>query len=102
MPEVFRSAQKRFRQNNPGAKNASTAERRTSKWLACPHWRNTFMITETYRLAALRTKVTGITWVVDHIVPIKHPLVCGLHAEDNLQVVTETYNATKSNHFVVG
>ena len=36
---------------------------------------------------------------VDHIVPINHPLVCGLHTEDNLQIVTANYNHFKSNYF---
>lgn len=36
---------------------------------------------------------------VDHIVPISHPLVCGLHTEDNMQVVHMHYNNFKSNYF---
>lgn len=38
---------------------------------------------------------------VDHIVPIKHPLVCGLHSITNLQYLTILDNRSKSNKFEV-
>jgi 5-methylcytosine-specific restriction endonuclease McrA len=34
---------------------------------------------------------------VDHIVPLKSPLVCGLHVEHNLQVIPATQNRRKHN-----
>lgn len=36
---------------------------------------------------------------VDHIVPLNHPLVCGLHVWENLQVLTPFANMQKNNHF---
>jgi hypothetical protein len=36
---------------------------------------------------------------VDHIVPIKHDQVCGLHVLRNLQVITRVENRAKGNKF---
>lgn len=36
---------------------------------------------------------------VDHIIPLNHPQVCGLHVASNLQVITKTKNTNKSNNF---
>ena len=65
-----------------------------------PKWANTFFIQEIYSIAKLRTKVTGIKWHVDHIVPLKNPLVCGLHCENNLRVIPATVNLSKKNKHI--
>ena len=64
---------------------------------ATPKWANRFFIAEIYELAQLRTKITGISWEVDHIIPVKSNLVCGLHVEHNLQVVPADWNRKKRN-----
>lgn len=52
---------------------------------------------EAKRLAKLRTKITGITWSVDHIIPLKGENVSGLHVWNNLQVIPLTINKQKYN-----
>lgn len=52
---------------------------------------------EAYSLAQMRTLVLGEEWAVDHIVPLKSPIVCGLHNEYNLAVITRSANSSKRN-----
>lgn len=54
---------------------------------------------EAYSLASLRAGVTGISHEVDHIVPLRSKLVCGLHNEFNLRVIPAAENNRKGNRF---
>lgn len=83
--------------NNPGKRLAHKAARRAKERFATPAWANHFFIEEIYGLAALRSKITGVKWQVDHIVPLVSPLVCGLHVENNLQVIPAMINQSKNN-----
>ena len=44
-------------------------------------------------------KKTGVEHHVDHIIPIRHPLVCGLHVSWNLQIIPKKDNMEKTNKF---
>lgn len=48
---------------------------------------------------AQRRTAEGNPHEVDHIVPIRSPLVCGLHVPWNLRVIPKQDNAVKSNHW---
>ena len=65
-------------------------------------WANDFFISEIYHLAQLRSRLLGVKYHVDHIIPLKHPLVCGLHVENNLQIITQHENCVKRNKFNLG
>ena len=83
---------------------ASAAKRRAVKLLRTPSWLSEYdiwLIEEIYVLAALRTKLTGVVWHVDHIVPLQGGFVSGLHIPINLQVITAKENMYKSNKFEV-
>jgi 5-methylcytosine-specific restriction endonuclease McrA len=95
---------KDFRKNNPAKINAKEIRRkaaklsRTPKWLtADDHW----MIEQAYELAALRTKIFGFAWHVDHILPLQGKLVSGFHTPYNLQVIPARDNLLKSNIYKV-
>ncbi len=47
---------------------------------------------EIYDLAALRTKILGFPWEVDHVIPLRSKLVQGLHCEANLRVIPAKLN----------
>ena len=68
---------------------------------ATPTWANKDKIKEIYAKAADLTLETGIKHEVDHIVPLTNDLVCGLHVEHNLRVITLNENRKKHNKFVV-
>lgn len=78
-------------------RSCAAALRLARKVRATPSWANHFFIAEAYDLARTRTKVTGFEWHVDHIVPLRSKRVCGLHVENNLQVIPAAVNMSKQN-----
>ena len=58
---------------------------------------DSFVMEEAIRLCVKREKVTGFKWHVDHIIPLLHKKVCGLHNANNLQVVPALWNMQKGN-----
>jgi len=79
--------------------SAYIVERRKKRDKSMPAWADKKAIQEIYKQARYLTKSTGIKHKVDHIIPSNHPLVCGLHVESNLQILTEQENCCKSNSF---
>lgn len=91
--EQYRLYAKRF----PQKKQANSVARRARKLNATPAWANQGYIALFYEMAKLEADRTGLEVHVDHIVPLSHPLVCGLHVEHNLQLLTKSANLRKSN-----
>jgi hypothetical protein len=69
---------------------------RLPKWLTAD---DRWMIEQAYELAALRAKLFGFAWHVDHVIPLQGKLVSGLHTPYNLQVIPGVENVRKSNKF---
>lgn len=88
-----------YAKRHPEIFAAKAARRRLITKKACPLWANTFFISEIYDLARLRTLLLGERWSVDHIVPLQSSIVCGLHVENNLRVITEKENSAKHNKY---
>lgn len=66
---------------------------------ATPIWADLIKIRSVYKKSEEATEVTGIPYEVDHIIPLRGKYVCGLHVENNLQILPASVNRLKSNHF---
>ena len=80
-------------------KNACNAQRRFSKKCATVEWADKAEIKKIYLAAQMLSLETGVEHHVDHIVPLINDKVCGLHCEDNLQVLPWYDNIAKGNSF---
>lgn len=82
---------------HPEMKAACNARYKARKRKAMPSWANKEAMDEFYKEAKRLTDETGILHHVDHIVPLKSDIVCGLHWEGNLQVLEAVANISKGN-----
>lgn len=86
---------KKWKRLNPGKVSAMNRARKLKMRKAMPSWANIERIKEIYLDASKR----GMH--VDHIIPLNGELVCGLHVESNLQILTAEENLKKGNRFVI-
>ena len=77
--------------------NISNAAYEAQKINTTPKWANKLEISEIYKRARYLTKLTGVQYHVDHIVPLKSKFVCGLHVPVNLEPIPAEINKAKSN-----
>ena len=78
---------------------AYVVNRRRLRDRSMPTWANKSKINEIYLRSQELTRETGVKHEVDHIIPLQHPRVCGLHIPENLQILTKSENRKKSNYF---
>jgi hypothetical protein len=89
-----------------------TQRRNTIAYRECKHkarvaWADRQYMRDLYNNVSEANQIFGRAGVrpefqVDHIVPIRHKLVSGLHNEFNLQVLGRVENARKHNRFNIG
>jgi hypothetical protein len=91
--DKIKEANRLYRLNNPHIKNTANAIRRATKLNATPKFANIKKIKEIY-------KNCPKGFHVDHIIPLKNKLVCGLHVEWNLQYLPAKENLSKSNKLI--
>jgi hypothetical protein len=95
---------KRHRESTSGRVyyNSRNAAQRASKLNATPPWltsEHLEQIKSIYAHAQECGVLTGDTYHVDHIIPLKGVNVCGLHVPWNLQVLPSDINVAKGNSF---
>jgi hypothetical protein len=97
--EMLNKASRKWNKNNKAKKNELTANRRAGLLKATPAWADKSAISYVYHAAQVLEKEYGTKWEVDHVVPLSSDVVCGLHTADNLQLLSRTDNARKSNEW---
>ena len=79
---------------------ANKANRRARLKNAMPPWANKKAIQKVYETATWMSIETGISFHVDHIIPLCGANVSGLHVEWNLQVISAEANMKKGNRMI--
>ena len=90
----------KYKAQNPELYKAFVSVRRRRHKNATPKWitpEQKLAMRQLYLNAQALTKMTGERYVVDHIIPLISPDVCGLHVPWNLRVITQEENLKKSN-----
>lgn len=101
--ENTKKAKALYKLNNPGKRRAAVAKRRAAQLNRTPAWLTAddfWMIEQAHELAALRTKLFGFPWHVDHVLPMQGKYVSGLHTPANLQIVPWLDNVSKANRYL--
>lgn len=102
--EKRKQTTRNWRQNNKHLVAAAQQRRHAAEIKRTPSWLTDddyWMMQQAYEIAALRTKLFGFAWHVDHIIPLQGKRVSGLHAPLNLQVIPGVENMRKLNKFEV-
>ena len=93
----------KYKKQNPDLYKALTSVRKRRHKNATPPWITKDQkeaIKGLYLHAMRLTKITGERYVVDHIIPLINPTICGLHVPWNLRVITQEENLLKSNKLI--
>jgi len=99
-PENTKVRSKKWKEQNRAKHNHNCMLRHTGKLNATPKWLDELMmlvIEEFYDKAIKLEKLTGVKYNVDHIVPLRNKVVCGLHVPWNLQLLPARDNFSKNN-----
>lgn len=97
-PGGRKAACAKYYRENTSYYRAKENERRANQLSATPVWSDKNYVDGMYSICGIMNAVRGAgTYSVDHIVPLKSKLVCGLHAHTNLTIMLTSANKSKNN-----
>ena len=85
--------QSAWRKKNKLKVNLCTATRRKRIKQATPLWTDKTILRDFY------LEANYFNMEMDHIIPLKSDMVCGLHVPNNIQLLTKAENSSKGNSF---
>jgi hypothetical protein len=100
-PDLFRGRSRQYYEQNKAKHILKCKLRVKHIKQATPPWVRLEDLSPFYKERDRLTKETGIPHEVDHIIPLRHSLVCGLNVPANLQVSYAADNRSKSNKFEI-
>ena len=98
-PQSLKEAKLKYGRSYKGL--AAISRYKANKKNRTPVWAKYAYIKLWYQLAKIEEVRTGRKIHVDHIIPLQGKLVCGLHCEDNLQLLFAEENIRKNNTFEI-
>lgn len=98
------AAKREWAKLNKHVVNFNTAQRRAKKKNATPSWADKSYIKDLYEncreAEGVFLKVgLKVKFHVDHVVPLRSRKVCGLHCEQNMQILNIQENSSKGNWY---
>lgn len=99
--DAARKSGRKWRARNTARMRAHSNARKKLYRHATPRWADKGAIRAIYIECQKRTATEGTPYHVDHVIPLRHKLVCGLHVENNLQILSGSENIRKKNTFKV-
>jgi hypothetical protein len=96
-PDKARANKAKWKAENPQQSGLDRVRRAKAKHRVKLSKIERARIKEIYKKCAEISKATGIRHHVDHIIPLRSPLVCGLHVSWNLQIIPAAENLRKGN-----
>jgi hypothetical protein len=96
-PDRIKATHRRWYQRNLEHARLQLAIHQATRRRRYVSWANVEAVAAFYAEAALLRRTTGRSYVVDHIIPLKHHEVAGLHVETNLRIIERSENARKSS-----
>lgn len=88
-------AEKRWRDAARPSGHKDKGHQRNAQAQAYYEWSDVEEVVRVHMAAAVMSELTGEDYEVDHAVPLRSPLVCGLHVHTNLGVIVRGENRFK-------